>query len=188
MKKPTPLTEKWKCVFHQPSVRGSVDPWISTEWPRAVGGKAPFGDLRNQFRKQHCRTLNPYGSEDCPYDQHACVSAFSRCVEATLKAMPKKPMAYFIKVARMDAAKRADEKPLTRDRDQRYSRVGTDVPPPETARAPRPGDTGNEDEGIRARQGLRSPAAGPTGIGELLGSLDFRPHQPSPDERKESAE
>jgi hypothetical protein len=188
MKKPTPLAERWPCVIAHSRVRGSVDPWISQLWLRMIGGKVPFGDLRNQWRKHHCRTLNPYGSDTCPYQPDDCVTAFAQSAEVMIRAQPRSPVGYFMKVAKMSAAKRADEKPLTRDRWKEYLDKGTNVPASEEAPAPRSGYTGNEAEGIQQGQGVRRPAAGPIGIGELLGTLDVRPRELAPDERKESAE
>lgn len=195
MKKPTPLTERWPCCFAHPSVRDAIDPWISDSWLRIIGGKVPFGDIRNQWRKHHCRTLNPYGSEDCPDDKIDCALIFQECVKLTLKAKPKKPVAYFIKVARMRAAQRADQG-LTRRISKRYGVSETFVPSSETATeigagvgaSQGPSDTSHEASGVPQGQGVRSPSAGPIGIGELLGSLDIRPRPPQPDEREESAE
>ena len=187
MKKPTPLAERWPCIFSTKIVHDAIDPWISTRWEQTLGGKPPFGDLRNQWRKQHCRTLNPYGSEDCPFDQTDCAMHFQEAVKKTMLARPKSPVGYFRTVARMDAAHKADEG-LTRRIRRRYSPDGTNVPPPETAaRSPRSGHAGNETEGLQKGRRVRSPEDGPQGIGELLGSLDIRPRPPQSDEREEGA-
>jgi len=187
MRKPTPLTERWPCIFRQKSTIDVVEPWISDEWLRITGRKAPFGDLRNQFRKQHCRTLNPYGSETCPFASEECVTAYRSSVAATLRARPRNPMGYFRTVARMEGARRADEGVDRRIR-RRYSTPETNVPAAETSPAERPGHTGNEAGSIQTGRGLHSPTSGPTGIGELLGTLDLRPRQLDADEREESAE
>ena len=151
------------------------------------GGKVPFGDLRNQWRKQHCRTLNPYGSDDCPWDKRDCIKAYSDAIDKMFRAKPDKPVGYFIKVARVDAARRADEGVDKRIR-QRYRATETNVPAAETPPAEIAGDTGDETVGLRQRQGLRSPESGPTGIGELLGTLDVRPRSVQTHKGKEGAE
>lgn len=187
MKKPTPLTQKWKCVFHNPQMRAVVDPWISTEWRRKYGGSAPFGDLRNQWRSKHCRTLNPYGSDDCPFAASKCVSAYSDAVTKTLQAKPDNPMGYFIKVARVDAARRADDV-VDKKIGRRYGATETNVPAAETPPHEGSGQTGDETRGLPEGRGMRSPAARPTSIGDLLGSIDFRSYPVHPDKGKEGAE
>lgn len=186
MKKPTPLSRRWTCVVGTGLVRTTIDPWISEAWQRKFGGQVPFGDLRNQWRKQHCRTLNPYGSEDCPYRPDQCASAYASAIKKTIGASPGKPVGYFRKVAIVDAARRADEGVDIRLREQYRGR--TNVPSAEAPPPQRSGYAGDETEDFRKGQGMRSTSDRPTGIGALLGSLDLRPRQLHGDEGEEGAE
>jgi hypothetical protein len=179
MKKTTPLAKGWPCEFAHPTMRGSIDPWIADEWQRVFKEKAPFGDLRNQWRREHCRTLNPYGDEHCQKEGY-CALQFLASVKATIKAVPRSPVGYFKKVARMSAAHRADEG-LTRRIRGPYSQEGTNVP-----QTPRPGYAGNETGGLQEGRGMRSPLDRPKGIDEVLGSLDLRPRSSDSDEGEAS--
>lgn len=98
-----------ECVFHKGFTTESIDPEVDKLWKIVIGGRTPFGDLRNTFRRHHCRVLNPYGdSENCPYSEMECAYAFRDSVEITLRARPKKPVGYFLRVTRRMAAERAD--------------------------------------------------------------------------------
>lgn len=102
------------CIFKKGFVTDTVDPLIDKMWKASIPGKVPFGDLRNQWRRHHCRTLNPYGdSENCPYDPKDCARAFYSAVREVVRANDrmglKAPVGYFLKVARTMAAIRADE-------------------------------------------------------------------------------
>lgn len=104
-----------ECVFKKGFVTDQVDPLVDEMWKASIGGKTPFGDLRNQWRRLHCRTLNPYGdSENCPYDEKDCARAFYAAVREVARAADRvgkldRPVGYFTKVARTYAARRADE-------------------------------------------------------------------------------
>lgn len=104
-----------ECVFKKGFVTETVDPLVDEMWIARIGGKTPFGDLRNQWRRQHCRTLNPYGdSENCPYDEKDCARAFYAAVREVARAVDRagelqRPVGYFIRVAKSSAARRADE-------------------------------------------------------------------------------
>lgn len=194
MKKRTTTSRTWECLFSTKYAK-AVDPLVDAMWKGAYGeGKVPFGDLRNQWRRQHCRTLNPYGSESCPYPMKSCAEAFLETVSTTIRARARKPVGYFRKVAKNDAAKRADEKPLSRDLTTlplHGSIIRTGVPD-EEPKAQGPGDAGASTEGTESRQtdsrGVRSTLSGPIAIGDLLGSLDLRSRQgrtPSSEEGNE---
>lgn len=113
-RKRTPRRKLAECVFRKGFVTEQVDPLVDEMWRMTVGGKTPFGDLRNMFRRHHCRTLNPYGdSENCPYDEKDCARAFYVAVRETCRAHRSHkllaPVGYFIRVAKSSGARRADE-------------------------------------------------------------------------------
>lgn len=185
MKQRTPTARHWPCVFSTKSIL-TEDETVDKMWKKAFGERTPFGDLRNQFRRQHCRTLNPYGSDTCPYAEAACARAFYKSILVTVRAHPKVPVGYFRKVAKTEASIRADEKPLARystkvltgDREGGSlaqeggtSGLGHAVPAP-------------ANEGQR----VRSTTSGPVGIGDVLRSLDLRPREPRDHEGQEGSE
>jgi hypothetical protein len=109
----SPQRKMAECVFKKGFVTDTVDPQVDLLWKNHVGGKTPFGDLRNMWRRHHCRTLNPYGdSENCPYEEKDCARAFYAAVREVTRAhdrIPlKAPVGYFIRVAKSTAAVRAD--------------------------------------------------------------------------------
>lgn len=167
----TPM--KWPCVFRGRFIREQVDPRVQASWKRTYGRAAPFGDLRRQWREEHCSRLNPYGSEDCPYSERDCAIAFYKAVQHVTAERADTPMGLFKVVARSYAFDRAENKPLARDR------VQTDV---------RPGDSGGG--GVRDDEGsddVPRPITRPVSIGDVLRSIDPRPRERPIDESKESA-
>jgi len=185
MKKPTPLTTKWPCVFAQPDIK-AVDKTVQELWIETFGRKPNFGDLRNQWRRHHCRTLNPYGSESCPYTYASCARSFLEAAEVTAAAKARVPTPYFGKVAKTTAAKRADEKPLNRGltpsvSSATFTRTGV-------LDEERPGHAGTPAENTEERPRLRSGEDRPFSIGDVLRSLDLRPHQRPPDDGETSTE
>ena len=161
-----PTRTKHPCVFATAFVREQVDPRVKEAFA-AGGRKAPFGDLRQQWRKEHCRVLNPYSSDSCPYKAEECAMAFLAAVEHS--ADKASPVGYFRKIARTMALDRADNKPLERDHGQG----------PGNAR-PVPVDP-------EERRELRGADRGPESIGDLLRALDSRSRQRPADDGEESA-
>ena len=160
VKKPT----KWECCFPQPATE-MVDAKVNEMWHESFRKRTPFGDLRNQFRRQHCRTLNPYGSETCPYAIEVCTLAFMDAVRVTCDAKPSVPVGYFRKVAKTMAAIRADGAPLARNR----GRINVLVEPEAAEfseshadQRPSPGDS------LEERQRVRGLDTGPVSIGDVL--------------------
>lgn len=99
-----------ECIFRKGFVTEVIDKKVDELWKLGIGGKTPFGDLRNMWRRHHCRLLNPYGDSDrCPFDKKECAYAFLEAVQQTVHARPHTPVGYFIKVARSSGAVRADE-------------------------------------------------------------------------------
>lgn len=181
-KQRTPTARRWECVFPHPASE-LVDARVDKLWKAAFGGRTPFGDLRNQFRRQHCRTLNPYGSDTCPYARENCALAFEDAVRVTADARPRVPVGYFMKVAKTIGAIRADSKPLARDR---MNVLGEPTPPNfSESHADQPGSPGRSPE--KAGGSMPSQDSGPVGIGELLRQIGIQPRQgsKSSDDREE---
>jgi len=142
---------KWPCIFRHPIIRESVNPRL-----HRIDPKTPYAAFQKVFRSEHCATLNPYGSENCPYSKEDCALAYYRDASRTLAtANPKTRIGYFRKVTRSSAAARADDKPLAR------AIMRTDG----QEDAPRPVD-GSSDEGRKLR------TSRPRSIGSLFGDDD----------------
>jgi hypothetical protein len=179
---------EWPCVFNGNFVREQVDPRIKEEWEARREDKPKFGDLRNTFRREHCRNVNPWGSSTCPFKEEDCALAFLRGVTQSLAA--RNAHGYFIKVARSSGAARADEAVEQR------ARMRTDVDPRAMGGSARAGlrerpalGVGEDRRGGPAdmepvpqgpEAGVRSPFTRPGSIRDVLGSFDLRP-RPLPD-------
>lgn len=159
------LAQTHPCIFKSRFLREQVDPRINRAWP-----KAPFGNLRRLWRQEHCRELNPFDSKWCPYSTEDCAMSFLRDVEVTIAAEPRNRVAYFRTVVHRSAMTRADRKPLARE-----SQEG-------------PGYTRGTGGGVETRWGLRRTDTRPTGIRDVLGSLNLGPRQRPPTHGKESTE
>lgn len=179
-------TALWPCVFGTDFVRDQVDPRVKAEWQASRADKPKFGDLRNTFRREHCRTLNPYGSESCPFRPEDCGIAFLKAVQDSLGA--RNPHGYFIKVARSSGALRADM--AVEDR-AHTAKMRTNARERAVGGPDRDGPREGSDRGVagdRLRdavepveagsdEGLRRPVSRPQRLGSLLGSLDLGPRQ-----------
>jgi hypothetical protein len=181
--KRTPTARHWECAFPHPASE-MTDKRVDEMWKDAFGKRTPFGDLRNQFRRQHCRTLNPYGSDNCPYDKDVCALAFLDAVMVTTAARPKVPVGYFRKVAKTMAAIRADGKPLARERGRMYVLVEDGAANISESHADQRESAGG---GLEEGEGdVPRPPTGPIAIGDLLRQIGV---QPRPDvERTGSGE
>ena len=173
-------TRKHPCVFAHPFVREQVDPRVKVAWEERYGGRAPYGNLRLSWREMHCQTLNPYGSDTCAYRPEQCAMAFLIGVER-LAAVPniseKSAIPYFRAIAHSMALERADDKPLSREKQS-----GTLV----HDEAQGPGDTRDVRLSDEERQEVHRARSRPIAIGELLGGLDVRPRTQSADDGKAS--
>jgi hypothetical protein len=165
-----------------------VDDEIQAQWKARFGVPAPWGSLRRSFREFHCRVINPYGSDTCPYPPGLCVAAFYQSFLDSWIA--RDPRVYFITVTRSIAAKRADEKPLARDRDDRLEGAVAEGGP-----EGRPGDLarGGGADAIPAVASdeaayLHRRASRPTRLRDLLGPYDRGPREGRPDDGQEGAE
>lgn len=193
----TRTSTEWPCIFNGDFVREQVDPRIKTAWEERRSDKPKWGDLRNTFRREHCRAINPWGSETCPFAEEDCALAFLQGVLSSLKA--RNPHGYFIKVARSSGSYRADEGV------ERRARMRTDVPHPPAMGGAMPeglregplpslgqGRLGDQDHvdpvAPSSGEGVRRPVSRPQPIGELLGSLDLRPREGSPKDRRPDPE
>ena len=99
-------SREWPCIFKMPIATERLDPSIKKLWESRRSDRPKWGDLRNMFRRFHCRALNPWGSETCPFKDYECALAFYVAVEQSLNA--RNPYGYFLSVARSSGATRAD--------------------------------------------------------------------------------
>ena len=184
--KPTPrrnAAARYPCIFRGAFIREQVDPRVKELWERTTGSKAPFGRLRMNFQRQHCATINPYGSEDCPYREEECAMAFLSTVQNVLLPWITDPAAYFVKVAKSTGIERADNKPLARERHREEG--SSDRRRADAGHAPgHPRDAGGESAD-EAR--LHSARRRPESIGTLLGSLDLGARQGPAQDGSQSA-
>ena len=169
--KRTPTSLRWQCVFPQPASE-MVDSAVDEMWKAAFHKRTPFGDLRNQFRRQHCRTLNPYGSETCPYAMEVCALAFMDAVRVTCDAKPTVPVGYFRKVAKTMAAIRADGAPLARNRGRINVLVEHEAAEFSESHADQ---RGSSETGLEEEKGRASPPTGPISIGDVLRQIGVQP-------------
>lgn len=162
---------KWPCIFRGAIVRDHVDPRLAADYEGV-----PFGDFRRTWREQHCRAINPYGSDGCPYSERECAAAFEDVAREAMYA--RVPGAYFRVRARTTGLDRAENKPLAREAERpRHGRDGgrshaprhdDDLPLVDGAGAHRDPDHRPDEE----EAALRRAAARPRRIGELFGTLD----------------
>jgi hypothetical protein len=116
VKKPTPsgkpnaryprTSAEWPCIFTQPLATERLFPAVKKLWERNRSDRPKWGDLLTTFRREHCRNVNPWGSETCPFKPQECALAFYVALESSLDA--KNPYGYFRAVARSSGALRAD--------------------------------------------------------------------------------
>jgi hypothetical protein len=186
---------RWPCIFRGRFIRDQVDPRVKELWEKTTGKPAPFGRLRLNFQREHCRSINPYGSEGCPYREEECALAFLSAVQNSLLPWVEDPAAYFVKVARSGGIERADNKPLAREH---HREEGSGQPG--VARRdlqPRHGGRVAAVRGVHPSQGpvpevldeedhLRRARSRPDAIGALLGSLNLGPRQAAPADGSES--
>jgi hypothetical protein len=174
-------TRNHRCVFNSSFVREQIDPRVKAAWEQRFEVKAPFSRLRLSWREEHCQTLNPYGSETCAYREEQCAMSFLAAVEATTANARdvSGAVGYFRRVARSDATRRADEKPMRRET---HAEV-----PAQTQEAFRPSDPSHVRLSDEERQELSRSKARPVAIGDLLGSLYLGPRPGRADDGETSA-
>lgn len=194
-KRPPPPA-RYPCIFMGPEVR-STDDVIQDAWKARFGVGAPFGSLRKEWRREHCRTINPYGSDGCPFERADCIAAFREAVLESLLTKVIDPRVYFIAVAKTRGMQRAENKPREAHRSETSSAAR-----PGQQRAVASGDPARRLRDLAAYLGddpvsaveavdtdhLRPRLARPTRIGALLGSPDGRPRQGRPDDRNADRE
>ena len=180
-RKPTPgrrrsarPPSKRHCVFREPLIRTDVDPRVKVMWERATSKPAPFGRLRKVFQDEHCARVNPYTGSECPYTKEECALAFLQAVQNSLMPWIEDPAAYFVKVAASGGARRADNKPLAREKHLDPQGPGQPVPASPGDRA---GHAGNEGGWTAERDRLRGARRRPVAIGDVLGALHIGARQ-----------
>lgn len=117
---------KYPCVFADPFIKEQVNPRLYAADP-----KTPFGAFQKAWRQQHCATINPYGSESCPYPPQECAMSYLMAAEEALLAK-KSRIGLFRAIAKTWGIRRADEKPLAREE------YRTSYGQPEAPKEPRP--------------------------------------------------
>lgn len=156
------------CVFGGSFIREQIDPRVQAIWQERWKKPARFGELRRLFRERHCRAVNPYGSQTCPYPEKDCAMSFLRAVEVSIDKS-ESSLGYYRAVCLSSGARRADEKPLARDREPR---------PGGPSHQPRPapivvqvGDGSTVSIlGTAGEDAMRRRLSRPQRIGDLLGS------------------
>lgn len=108
-----PDARRYPCIFAGTEIR-ATDDRIQEAWKARFGKGAPFGSLRQTWRRGHCRAINPYGSDGCPYARESCIIAFEDAVMQSLGRNVLDPRVYFISVARTTGMQRAETKPQER--------------------------------------------------------------------------
>jgi len=95
-----------------------IDRHVQHHWAKRFIAGALFSRLRLSWKEQHCRTVNPYRSIDCPYEERDCALAFWKCVEETIHDATdaKHAVGYFRVLAKRLALDRVENKPLARER------------------------------------------------------------------------
>jgi hypothetical protein len=100
---------KYECVFKDPFIKELNAKLYELDH------KTPFGAFQKAFRAEHCGTLNPYGSDTCPYPRDDCALAYYADAVKTLETARTSRIGLFRKITRTHAAIRADDKPLARE-------------------------------------------------------------------------
>jgi len=160
---------KWPCVFLGPIIRDEVNPILYDQFP-----KLPFGAFQRAWRKQHCATINPYGSESCPYDERDCAMAFLAAAEDAMAAKTS-PVGLFRAIARSTGLRRSESKPLARYRIVRTD--GHEVGSPDLRRSP---TTGPDDDlvgrpGVPRQEPMGRAGTVPSVGAERVRGTDHRP-------------
>lgn len=198
----TATSREWPCVFNGDFIREQIDPRVKEEWTAHRTDKPKFGDLRNTFRREHCRAVNPWGSETCPFREEDCAIAFWKAVAESLGA--RNAHGYFIRVARTSGALRADMAVARRADDARMrTHAATRAPEARPVGGPdRPGvptrsEAGMAEDGSPPAEGaaesgsgeggVRRPLSRPRLIGDLLREADLR-SRPRPGQERDGDE
>lgn len=175
-------SREWPCIFKTTLATERLDPAVKKLWESRRSDRPKWGDLRTMFRQSHCKLVNPWGSETCPFKEEDCALAFYAALDQSLDA--RNPYGYFRSVVRSMGAARADLGVEVR------ARMRTDVtdegavgrPPTSRLREGPPDRVRNEpyDRVVRgvgredALRGVRGMAAGPEPVGDVLRTLGDR--------------
>ena len=192
------MNEKWPCIFTAEFTKEQVNPRL-----QEIG--APFGAFTRAWRWEHCATINPYGSDSCPYETEDCALAYLKTSQDAVADATVSVVGYFKILAKRRALDRVDNKPLARDNRRTYglstkvgatdlrtgagTRSGDDVGQP---RLRQPDLQPTKSPGVAGQQsvGMRSAAHRFQSLGDLLGSdgAGSHPRAPRGDEGKESTD
>lgn len=167
---------KHPCVFTTPFMIEQVYPRLYEDDPAF-----PFSALIRLWRKEHCATINPYGSESCPYPAEDCAIAFMLAAQQSALAKTSR-VGLFKSIARSTGLTRAENKPLARDAiirtDGQQNRPSGLRGGPGTGsadgvladRQPRIGRAGQVPPGVPGGRsmGVRGSSHRPQALGDLL--------------------
>lgn len=101
---------KWPCIFGHEFTRKQVHKRLYKQHP-----KYPFSAFTKAWRVEHCATINPYGSESCPYGPEDCALAYYQVAQIAMAADSSR-VGLFKATARQRGIDRAENKPLQRDK------------------------------------------------------------------------
>lgn len=110
---------RWPCVFRRPEIRQDVNPRLQRAYRESIkpGADPPYGALQGLWRREHCREINPYGSDTCPYEARDCILAYYKtAMDAIEQPGVRSVTGLFRILAHRRGLDRAENKPLARDR------------------------------------------------------------------------
>lgn len=108
------LADTWPCVFRGSFIKEQVNPRLYDQ-----DRKTPFGGFERAWRQLHCGTINPYGSESCPYAEADCALAYFKTAQDALEAKTSR-VGLFRVLAQKRGWHRAENKPLAREAYDKY--------------------------------------------------------------------
>jgi hypothetical protein len=175
---------RYACVFPvEPEVTDRIHERYIGRWDSR---QTPVGAFIRLWRREHCATLNPYTSADCPYSRAACTKAYEDAAsDAILGARARTTVpGLFSRIARVRAAERADAKPLSRER-QGHPRTGREglAEGPDVGGQPSAsglsGQAVGRCDGLDQDVQLRRSLSRPVRIGDMFRKSDPRPREGS---------
>ena len=169
--------QKWPCIFSTNFTKDEVNKRLYQRYP-----KFNFNAFTRAWRWEHCATLNPYGSDSCPYEARDCALAYMITAQRAMDGATRSEVGYFKLLARKSATQRADDKPLARDRVRTDGlqagttdlRSGAGTRPGDVLEASPSGDADPRRVADDGPVGLRRAA--PRSIGSLLWGNGAGPH------------
>jgi len=181
--------KKFECLFRRNELLfQTVNPAIQAAWTDSGRpGYYPFSAAQKVWREEHCATINPYGSDGCPFDKAECTYAYAREARSSITQDPANFVGLFRTAAKRSGLDRAENKPRMRTHGHADGTPGV-------RDHPRAGSLDDLEEtphqllrrvADEAERGLRRAA--PRSVGSMFGEIDLRP-RPSTQRRNEGQE